>query len=90
MDSTFKGIGKVLRKPGKVCIYGPFRYQGQYTSASNAQFDAFLRNTDPNWGIRNFEEIQELARLQGLQLEADHSMPANNQLIVFRTAHTYG
>src|SRR5580704_8826381 len=31
----FRGVGTHLRSPGVLCIYGPFRYAGRYTSESN-------------------------------------------------------
>lgn len=66
-----------------LCIYGPFRYRGRYTSDSNAAFDEFLRGRDPHSGIRDFEAVDALARAQGLELIADHAMPANNQTLVW-------
>jgi len=80
----FRGVGSVLRSPGVLCVYGPFRYSGHYTSESNAVFDNYLRDRDPLSGIRDFEALEELARAQGLVLSADHAMPANNQLLVWR------
>jgi hypothetical protein len=82
----FRGVGNVLSSPGVLCVYGPFRYEGHYTSDSNADFDRYLRNKYPEGGIRDFEALDELARQQGLQLTADHAMPANNQLLVWRHA----
>jgi hypothetical protein len=73
----------VLLAPGVLCVYGPFRYRGQYTSASNAAFDEYLHKRDPESGIRDFEALDELAGQQGLELKADHAMPANNQLLVW-------
>jgi cyclopropane fatty-acyl-phospholipid synthase-like methyltransferase len=80
----FRGAGAVLRASGTLCIYGPFRYGGRYTSDSNADFDQYLQARDPDSGIRDFESVNELAREQGLELVADHAMPANNQLLVWR------
>ena len=82
----FRGVGSVLTHPGVLCVYGPFRYGGEYTSASNAAFDAFLRRRDPQSGIRDFEAVNALAAAQGLQLARDHAMPANNQLLAWRSA----
>jgi hypothetical protein len=62
-------------------IYGPFRYAGRYTSDSNAAFDETLRARDPLSGIRDFEAVDALTRAAGLELHADHRMPANNQLL---------
>lgn len=79
----FEGIGKVLEPRGLVCLYGPFNYGGDYTSASNARFDAWLKARDPRSGIRNFEDVDALAQVQGLNLLRDVSMPANNRTLVW-------
>ncbi len=79
----FAGLEPVLQGPGVLCIYGPFRYRGDYTSNSNAAFDAYLRARDPLSGIRDFEAVEALAAATGLTLAADHAMPANNQLLVW-------
>jgi SAM-dependent methyltransferase len=80
----FRGVGSVLGHPGVLCVYGPFRYGDRYTSESNAEFDGFLQRRDPDSGIRDAHELDGLARQQGLELTADHAMPANNQLRVWR------
>jgi SAM-dependent methyltransferase len=86
VEDLFRGIGSVLSAPGVVCVYGPFRYADRYTSASNAEFDKYLKARDPRSGIRNFEDVNILSAQQGLHLLEDHAMPANNQLIVWRKA----
>ena len=78
------GVGRVLRPNGHFCLYGPFNYNGQFSSPSNAYFDASLRARDPAMGIRDFEAMNVLAEQAGLVLLADHPMPANNQLLVWR------
>ena len=78
----FRGVGALA--PTLLCIYGPFRYGGKYTSASNADFDRYLRTRDPESGIRNFEDVNTLSSEQGLHLLADHAMPANNQLLIWQ------
>lgn len=80
----FRGIGEILEPRGAVCLYGPFKYGGQFTTPSNAQFDLWLKQRDPVSGVRDFEAVDALAQAQGLQLAADHPMPANNQLLVWR------
>lgn len=86
VEDLFRGMGPVLSAPGVFCVYGPFRYAGRYTSASNAEFDKHLQARDPRSGIRNFEDVNILAVEQGLHLLEDHAMPANNQLLVWRKA----
>jgi len=84
VEDFFRGAGAVLTAPGLLCVYGPFRYRGAYTSESNAQFDQYLRRRDPASGIRDFEALELLAAAQGLTLAADHAMPANNRILVWR------
>lgn len=79
----FSGVGRILTPGGRLCIYGPFNYNGAFTSDSNARFDAMLRTRDPASGIRDFEAVRELGSRNGLVLDADHEMPANNRLLVF-------
>jgi len=79
----FDGISQNLSAQAKVCIYGPFNYQGEFTSESNANFDKWLKERDENSGIRDIEAILLLASSAGLQVIDDHEMPANNRLLVF-------
>lgn len=84
VQDFFRGVGAVLAAPGVLCVYGPFRYHGEYTSASNAGFDSYLRRRDPLSGIRDLDALERLASAEGLELAADHAMPANNQTLVWR------
>jgi SAM-dependent methyltransferase len=84
VERMFAGIAALLPAAGVFALYGPFHNGGKPTSPSNAEFDAWLRGRDPLSGVRNFEDIRELAMRQGLALEEDNAMPANNRLLVFR------
>ena len=84
VERMFAGIGRVLQAGGMLCLYGPFNYGGNYTSDSNARFDAWLKNRDPESGIRDFEAVNQLAELQGLCLRKDVAMPANNRTLVWQ------
>jgi len=82
--SLFDRLDRVLKPGGRLVLYGPFRYNNAYTSDSNADFDRWLTARDPDSGIRDFEKVSSLALEAGLMLECDISMPANNQLLVWR------
>ena len=84
VEAFFSGLPRVLEHGGVLAIYGPFTYAGRFTTESNAAFDAMLRERDPQSGLRDFEAVNELAEAAGLRLSADHAMPANNQLLVWR------
>jgi len=88
VESFFDGLGLVLNAGGVLCVYGPFRYGRAFTTPSNERFDQMLKARDPLSGVRDFEAVNALARDQGLELLADHAMPANNQLLVWRRAAT--
>jgi cyclopropane fatty-acyl-phospholipid synthase-like methyltransferase len=81
--ALFRGIGGVLAPGGVLCVYGPFRYAGRYTSDSNRDFDRMLQERDPQSGLRDIEEITPLAEQYGLRLDADNDLPANNRLVIF-------
>lgn len=88
VEAFFRGVGRILPEGGVLAVYGPFRYYGEYTSESNDAFDQQLRSRNTGSGIRDFEAVHALARTQGLELVADHRMPAHNQLIVWRRPGT--
>lgn len=75
---------KCIKPNGLMVCYGPFNFDDQYTSTSNAQFDQSLRMRDPESGIRNFEDIEKLAKEAGLIFLYNYEMPANNRLLVWQ------
>lgn len=83
VELCFAGLARALAPQAVLAIYGPFRYRGDFTSESNARFDAMLRERDPASGIRDAEWIDVLAAAAGLRLVADHALPANNQLRIW-------
>jgi cyclopropane fatty-acyl-phospholipid synthase-like methyltransferase len=80
----FNGIADILKKDGVFCLYGPFNYGGQYTSESNERFDNWLKARDPLSGVRNFEDLDQLARSGGMAFRHNYEMPVNNRLLVWR------
>lgn len=70
----------------KLVVYGPFNYDGHYTSDSNREFDGWLQARDPRSGIRDFEAVDALARAIGMTLVDDVAMPANNRCLAWRRA----
>jgi hypothetical protein len=84
VEMLFAGVSRYLAKEGLFCLYGPFNYDGKYTSNSNAEFDCWLKARDRASGIRDFEQIESLANSVELAMVEDVEMPANNRLLVFR------
>jgi SAM-dependent methyltransferase len=77
--ALFAGIDALLIEDGCFAVYGPFRYGGAYTSASNQRFDAMLKARDPLSGLRDIDDLNGVAAQRGLRLVEDHDLPANNR-----------
>ena len=84
VEAMFRGVARVFEAGGLYALYGPFNYRGGYTSDSNRRFDQWLKQRDPQSGIKDFEVLNHLASELGLALEADHEMPVNNRILVWR------
>ena len=74
---------EVLKPSGLLMLYGPYKYDGRFTTESNAVFDQWLKDRDPASGIRDFEAVIATAECAGLTLTQDYAMPANNQMLLF-------
>lgn len=84
VQNMFVGIGQVLNQGGLFCLYGPFNYNGEFSSESNARFDLWLKQRDPVSGVRDFEALQQLAEKADLVFVEDVEMPANNRILVWK------
>jgi hypothetical protein len=83
VQELFRELGQRASVGTLLAVYGPFNYDDQYTSESNARFDVWLAAQHHESAIRDFEQVDELANEAGFVLREDHSMPANNRLVVW-------
>ncbi len=84
VQRLFAQLPVLMEKQALLVIYGPFNYDGQFTSESNARFDASLRSDHPKRGLRDFDAVNALASDAGLTLLEDVTMPANNRCLIFK------
>jgi len=84
VEAFFAMLPAVLDAQATVVVYGPFNYDGAYTSDSNREFDGWLQARDPRSRIRDFEAVDAQASKAGLRLLADIAMPANNRCLVWQ------
>ena len=77
------GSARHLTGTGWLITYGPYLEAGVPTSPGNLAFNASLRAENPDWGIRQREDVEAVARQSGLHLLQRHAMPANNLLLVW-------
>lgn len=84
--ALFAALPGMLSADAVLAMYGPFNYDGAFTSASNETFDAWLKQRSPESGIREFSAVDALARQSGFTLLEDCPMPANNRTLIWRRA----
>jgi len=83
-EGLLAGAGWVLSSGGVLYLYGAYKENGAHTAASNAAFDLDLRRRNPEWGVRDLEQVVERAATHGLRLVERVAMPANNLSLIFR------
>ena len=76
--------GRILSPDGIMYLYGPYKQDGKHTALSNADFDQYLQEQNPEWGVRNLEDVIEVANNNHLTLQKTVKMPANNLSVVFK------
>jgi hypothetical protein len=86
VERLFAQLPGVMTSDARLVIYGPFNYDGQFTSPSNAEFQRTLKGWGEHMGIRDFEAVEALAQGIGLRLLEDRAMPANNRCLVWTRA----
>ena len=79
-----RGAGRLLGRGAALYLYGPYRQAGVETAPSNEAFDSSLRARDPEWGLRQLDDVVAAAAKQGIGLETVVPMPANNLSVVLR------
>lgn len=80
----FAGVGAVLAPGGHFALYGPFNENQCFTSDSNRRFDAWLKARDPQSGLRDRDDLRQLAARHGLTQIDDRAMPVNNRTLIWR------
>lgn len=80
----FAGAARLLSPGAPLVTYGPYSIDGEHISESNAQFDASLKQRNPEWGVRDTRQVSRVAESHGFSLEERVQMPANNFTLVWR------
>jgi hypothetical protein len=76
------GAAGHLQAGGKLVLYGPYLENGA-AAASNLDFDATLKRRNPDWGLREVEDVTRVAALHGFRRQQVVRMPANNLMVIF-------
>ncbi|MGB3312883.1 MAG: DUF938 domain-containing protein [Albidovulum sp.] len=82
--AVLSGAAQVLGPGGVLCIYGPFTLNGVFNTDSNREFNDYLREQNPEWGLRDIADIDAIAEGLDMVRTALQDMPANNFLVVYQ------
>lgn len=84
MTGLIAGAARGLEAGGRLALYGPFRFNGQFCGQGNERFDAMLRQQNAAWGLRDLNDIAARGAAHGFVLERVVDMPAGNHVILLR------
>ncbi len=76
-------IHEFCKKDGYLFIYGAFKFDGEFTTQSNAEFDLWIKSKFPKGGVKNFEDVRSMLNGKNWNFKEFIKMPANNYLLVF-------
>ncbi len=84
INYLFKESAKLLKTNQFLLIYGPFKRINKPTIQSNIDFDLKLKKSNQDWGIRNLEFVNKIAKENNFLNYKIHEMPANNLCIIYK------
>lgn len=87
-EGLVAGAARLLAPGAPLIFYGPYLEHSVETAPSNLEFDRWLRERNPEWGLRQAEWLDEVARRRGFGRTRRVAMPANNLVLVYRRPRT--
>tara|TARA_B100000700_G_scaffold203130_1_gene223377 strand:+ start:1291 stop:1932 length:642 start_codon:yes stop_codon:yes gene_type:complete len=82
--ALFEESKSYLDQKNFLMIYGPFFRKKIQTAESNLNFDQSLKLQNPLWGLRQLDEVNNLALENGYIQDKVIEMPANNISVIYR------
>ncbi|RRJ84388.1 DUF938 domain-containing protein [Aestuariirhabdus litorea] len=83
VEAMVEGLAQALEQGACFCLYGPFNREGRFTSEGNRALDSWLRERDPDSGIKDLAQMVERLEEAGFDYRGEQAMPANNLLLRF-------
>ena len=83
-EGLLRQAGEILPSGAALYLYGPYFREGVETAESNLAFDAWLRDQNSQWGLRDLGALARLAAESGFSAPEVVEMPANNVSAIFR------
>lgn len=83
-EGLFANSSKLLRKGGMLFTYGPYACDGVLEPESNISFDQNLRRQNSSWGIRDINDLKQVAVKHSIELLVVHNLPSNNKFLAWK------
>ena len=82
-EGLMAGAARVLAPGGVLFLYGLTRRAAATPRRATKRSTPDLRARNPEWGVRDLDEVRALAARHGLEFVERVAMPANNLSVVF-------
>ena len=69
---------------GFLALHGPFLREGMFMSESDRAFDEDIKSRDPDWGLRDLEQVVMVAGELHFRKEEIREMRAGNWMLILR------
>ena len=69
---------------GFLALHGPFLREGMFMSESDRAFDEDIKSRDPDWGLRDLEQVVMMAGELNFRKEEIREMRAGNWMLILR------
>lgn len=83
VKGLFDNSTKLLKINGLLLTYGPYGEHGVISPQSNVDFDKHLKQSNPEYGVRDLTQLKKMAQEYGIIFRKSVNMPANNKFIVW-------
>ncbi|XP_021936399.1 methyltransferase-like 26 isoform X3 [Zootermopsis nevadensis] len=83
-ERLFHNAGEVLKRGGLLFTYGPYAFHGKISPESNVRFNSMLQSQNPEWGLRDIDQLTTLAASAGMHLHEVVPLPANNHCLIWK------
>lgn len=80
----FSNAARLLKPEGMLFTYGPYACNGILEPESNVRFNEMLKNDNPEWGIRDLMDLENIAMKNQIKLVKVHDLEANNKFVVWQ------
>jgi hypothetical protein len=83
-EHLFHNAGEVLKRGGLLFTYGPYAFHGKISPGSNVRFNSLLQSQNPEWGLRDIDQLTALAASAIMRLLQVVPLPANNHCLIWK------